>query len=137
MERTWTPRGDDPDTHDLHIDAQTHGYVSRYRKYTSGYNWQAQRGESLDMRAVGDAPPLEAAMREAERHLDMPIGEFNAIVALKLIKERDELNATLAQLGVDGAAGEDRYQAGYVDGFEAARQAILDALDARRARVPS
>ena len=131
MERNWIARGDDFETAELFIDQQTYGYVSRYEGGMGGYNWQAQRGASLD---IGTAPTLEAAKREAERHIDMPIGEFNAIAALKLIKRRDELNAALAQLGYDSTRADgDRYHLGYTEGFEAARVAILEALDNLRA----
>ena len=140
MERTWKSHGDPYDTHFLALGQTGSCYVSRYATDGSkGYNWQASQGECVSPNLVisGTAPTLEAAMREAERHLDMPTSEFNAIVALKLIKQRDDLNLLLAQLGVNADTSDDRYATGYADGFEAARTVILEALEARRAKVTS
>ena len=140
MDGTWRSNGDAHDTHFLDIEKKGHGYVSRYAADgANGYNWQARQGEFVSPELVlsGSAPTREAAMREAERHLDMPTSEFNAIVALNLIKQRDELNLLLAQLGVNAETDEDRYATGYSDGFEASGAAILEALEARRAKVTS
>jgi hypothetical protein len=152
MERNWIALGDDHDTHKLVVTPDETGHVSRYSVQPTGnYNWQARRID-FERCASGSVPTLEDAMREAERHLDMPIAEFNAVVARKFLERRDEADDMLKQLGLDGlddgdryhagytagfvagAAGNDRYHAGYTDGFEAARVAILAALDKLRAQ---
>lgn len=104
-------------------DVDQYCLISQYEGQ-SNYCWQTARGIG---RLAGISASSEEAMAEADKHLEMPIEEFNNIAAREVLEQITRLEKTLMSLApnTEFLPG---YSAGYEAGFEEARRRVTEAF---------